>query len=286
MGVAMTKGIIRSFLLLALLVFAAGGHAVESGPSNTVGFWKLEVHPGFTQVSFPLLPANKTLNNVLGNQLTGAATAAQSDQIHRWNPATGQFQVAWYNTGTSSWEGGFSTLSEAESYWIYVPSGHPATQTLVTFGNVVESATYNMGTMIPGYNAVGSVWASPASLSQAGLTAFQGGSYLFLSDLILSYDAATGGYSYAWRTSGGAWQGTLSQFEPLKGYWIYVAPGHTGFTWSSYPHPLPADAGLAPSGIAAPILPGAPAALPAFLPPAPQPVKASAGISPVKGGAK
>ncbi len=227
--------IVASGICCLLLSVWAG--AQESGPSNTVGFWKLDVHPGFTQVSFPLLPAEKTVNNVLGNQLTGGTSVADADQIHRWNAATGQFQICWLNSETGQWEGAFSLLSEALSYWIYVQPDHPATQTIVVCGNVVEDPTYNMGQMQPGYNAVGSVWAIPAAVSQAGLDGFHGGTYMFLSDLILSYDALTGQYTYAWKDASGYWQGNLTQFEPMRGYWIYLPPGHSAFSWSNYPQP-------------------------------------------------
>jgi len=235
----MSKRLIASSTILAGLLFLGlNGAATESGPSNTVGFWKLEVGRGFTQISFPLLPADKSVNNVLGSQLTGGTTSAQSDQVLRWNAATGQFQMCWYNTAQGSWQGDFDRFSESESYWIYVQPDHPVTQTIVTFGNVVEVPYFNMGSMGPGYNAIGSVWAIAAPVSLAGLNGFLGGMYLFQSDLLMGYDAATGNYTYAWRTENGNWQGNLTQLEPLHGYWIYVAPGHPGFNWSTYPQPL------------------------------------------------
>lgn len=235
---------LRGFSVLLLtfaLLIPYPGNADQSGPSNTVGFWKTEVLHGYTQMSFPLLPEDKTVNNVLSDQLTGGVTPEESDQILRWDPVAGQFQMCWYNTDTETWEGDFDTLSEAESYWVFVRSSSPANQTIVTYGNVVETPSYDMGTMTPGYNAVGSVWASPAPIADSGLEGFEGGLYLFLSDLIMSYDAATGTYSYAWQDGNSTWQGNLTEFEPLKGYWIYVAPGHAGFNWPNYYQPNPVD---------------------------------------------
>ncbi|MCX6641362.1 MAG: hypothetical protein NTW14_12935 [bacterium] len=226
-------------LIAALVCLPCLAGAEESNPSNTVGFWKINVNRGYNQVSFPLLPADKTLNNVLGSQLTGATTLQQSDQILLWNAATGQFQTSWYNTSTSTWQGEFSEVRESESYWIYVQANHPALQTIVAAGNVVATPVYNMGIMTPGYNAIGSVWAAPVPITQAGLSGIQGGVYLFLSDQIMSYDAATGSYQYAWRTDNGTWQGNLTTLEPTKGYWIYVAPGHNSFHWTNYPQPNP-----------------------------------------------
>ncbi|MFH1863081.1 MAG: hypothetical protein ABH878_09765 [bacterium] len=234
----MAVRVILTVLVLALVGFPCWVIATESGPSNTVGFWKMNVYQGYNHVSFPLLPEDQTVNNVLGDQLTGGATQGESDQVLRWDASTGQYQICWYNSSTGNWQGGFSTFSEAESYWIYVPSNHPTQQTVVTYGNVVEESSFDMGVMIPGYNAVGSVWATSASIANAGLTGFQGGMYLFLSDLIMNYDANSGDYTYAWKTDGGIWQGSLNSFEPLKGYWLYIAPGHTGFDWSDYPQPI------------------------------------------------
>jgi hypothetical protein len=267
--------IISAVFILLAAVFCRSS-ATESLSSNTVGFWKINIHRGFTQVSFPLLPTNKTVNNVLAGQLTGGATALQSDQVLRWNHATNSFQMVWYNTGTSAWEGDFTTFAEAQSYWIYVPASHPETQTLMTFGNVVEASSFNMGSMTLGYNAVGSVWAAPAPLAQAGLGSFQGGNYLFQSDLLLSYDALTGSFSYAWKNQSGVWQGTLTQLEPLKGYWLYIAPGHTGFNWNNYPQPVMGNPSFLPLLLTIPedrvssdvpaLLPPVPAALPGSTP--------------------
>ncbi|MBU1880977.1 MAG: hypothetical protein ABIE92_11720 [bacterium] len=225
-------------LMAAAILLPCTVFATDSGPSNTVGFWKLDVQPGFTQISFPLLPDNKALNNVLSDQLTGGATVEESDQIIRWNPTSARFQIAWYNSTTSQWAGEFSELSEAEAYWVYVQPDHPAVQTIVAYGNVIEEPTYNMGAISPGYNAVGSVWAMPTSLTNAGMSGFQGGVYLFLSDLIMSYDAASGNHTYAWKNDAALWQGNLTEFEPCKGYWVYIAPGHPGFNWT-YPQPGP-----------------------------------------------
>jgi hypothetical protein len=222
----------------ALALWGSCAQATESQPSNTVGFWKLEVGRDYTQISFPLLPADKSVDNVLGDQLTGGNNPEDSDQILRWDPAAGQFQMCWFNEGTGAWEGDFDSLSESSSYWIYVQQDHPVTQTLITHGNVIETPFYIMGAMAPGYNAVGSIWAIPAPISTSGLTGFQGGLYLFQSDLIMNYDAATGSYSYAWKDGNGNWLGGLTQLEPLRGYWIYVAPGHPGFVWNNYPQPI------------------------------------------------
>jgi hypothetical protein len=173
---------------------------------------------------------------VLGDQLTGAATAQESDQVFRWNAAAGQFEVAWYNTTSGHWVGDFDQVTETESYWIYVQPDHPA-RTIVTYGNVMEDPWVSMGYIGVGYNAVGSVWAVPAPIAQAGLNEYTGGLYLFLSDLIMSYDASSGSYTYAWKNEADEWQGTLSEFEPLRGYWIFVPPTHTGFDWPLYPQP-------------------------------------------------
>ncbi len=235
----MTCRILVLIMVAGVLSFPCVSSAIESGPSNTVGYWRFDVQHGFNHISFPLLPNDKSLDMVIGDQLTGATNAAQSDQILRWDASSAQFQTAWFNTNTNLWAGQFSELSEAESYWIYVQEDHPAIQSIVAYGNVIEVPTYSMGQMNPGYNAVGSVWAATSPIATSGLDEFEGGMYLFLSDLILSYNAASNSYSYAWKDGSDEWQGGLTDFVPLAGYWIYVAPGHTGFDWNIFPQPNP-----------------------------------------------
>jgi hypothetical protein len=236
-GCAMNIKILPITRLLFALSLPILGWSAESAPSPTVGYWKLTVHHGYTQISFPLLPANKSLNYVLNGQLTPGNSASTSDQIIGWDANSQLYQVCWRNIASGNWEGDFDSLSEAKSYWIYVQPNHPAEQTLISAGHLVAFDSYDMGIILPGYNAVGSVWVTPSNIFQAGLEGFQGGLYLFNSDQILHFDALSGYYLSAWKNEAGLWQGNLMQLEPFKGYWIYISPTHPGFAWPNFPRP-------------------------------------------------
>ena len=212
----------KKFLILGIMVLFLGSLiALESGPSETVGFFKIGVPAGYTAFSVPLKVyvggvETLALSDILGDQLTGGM-AFNSDKV--WDITAGTF--AWYNTGTSTWVG-FTDFIDGHAY--YVENKHAAID-LYLSGTVVEEAC-DYGTMAVGYNAFSVNSAKEISLDDLDLlsSGFTGG-MAFNSDKIWDITAGT----FAWYNTGtSTWVG-FTTVTPTHSY--YVENKHTAFAW-------------------------------------------------------
>ena len=233
------RTIIVALVAFALFVPLAYGEVY----SNIVGLYKIDCGVGRNLVSMPFLPFNSTLDNVIGNQLTGhSLNKFLSDNIERWDPVAKAYQRAWYNTTQQKWVdwntgGAPFNFNPDESYWINIISGHAA-KTVTLLGEVSETnRTIAVGA---GRNMVAPSFPKAISLADSGLIAsgFTGHSLnKFLSDRLEWWDRVTGSYFMVWyKTTDSTWRdwdGNLAtkNLVPGEGYWIVVATGHTPFTW-------------------------------------------------------
>ena len=91
---------IAALVAFALLAPLAYGEVY----SNIVGLYKIDCGVGRNLVSMPFVPFNSSLDNVIGNQLTGAASNKNlSDNIEKWDPVAKTYLRAWYNTTQQKW---------------------------------------------------------------------------------------------------------------------------------------------------------------------------------------
>lgn len=233
------KVLIVAMVALALFVPLASAEVY----SNIVGLYKINCNVGRNLVSMPFIPFNSTLDNVIGNQLTGhSINKALSDNIERWDPVTMSYQRAWYNTTQQKWldwntGGAPFNFNPDESYWINILAGHPA-KTVTLLGEVSETnRTIAIGL---GRNMVSPSFPKEIALADSGLVAsgFTGHSInKSLSDNIEWWDNATGSYYRVWyKTSDSTWRDwsgnvTTKKIVPGEGMWVNVISGHNPFTW-------------------------------------------------------
>ncbi len=234
-------------ILLAILV-AGTAFALESGPSNPVGFFTVTVtraanSVGYNMVSFPTLPASATLANTIGAQVPGNNTSSFATTMYWYDNTSSAYSSA-YKTGTgTTWSGAFSTLESRKGYYIVLRNraGVNLSYDVVVAGDVRTTA-WDMGTIQVGYNMIGSVYAAPIRLDStrlvSGTTRMKGGISQGQSDLLMWYNGS--GFSTAYLNNSYVWQGTaITTLEPGKGYWIVRRSGRTPatFAWNDYPAP-------------------------------------------------
>jgi hypothetical protein len=213
----------KKVLIFSILVLFLGSLlALESDPSDVVGFVKITTQVGFTPFSLPFTfySGSQTfaLDDIIGAQLTGGAAPFLSDQIHPVEGGT----YGWYNN--TNWQA-LTNFTDGHAYYVYILAGHSANPIYLA-GNV-EQTSVDFGTMAVGFNPVGIREAGVVSLDNIDLlsSGFTGGAAPFLSDQIHPVEGGT----YAWH-NGTAWQG-FTTIEPGKAYNIYVLSGHTPFAW-------------------------------------------------------
>lgn len=248
------------FVLVCLLLVSTAAFALESGPSNKVGYVKFTL-PNNSYTSFGLpfvfwdVPTGNVPNygvesrkpsDIIGVQAncSGGGTA---DRILDQN--TGQF--AWRNstlgcdwTGLLETQGGDPGLMEpAKAYWYWNRSG--AQRTLVLAGEAdITGAGIPARTITAPASTLGLAtpysWRDPRELAtsqlnlvQAGLLGGTGGT----SDRVT---AQVGGSFAYYNSTTNVWAGTLTTVTPGAAYWIINKhPGHAfNYTYLANGQPI------------------------------------------------
>ncbi|MDD3051499.1 MAG: hypothetical protein PHR06_10180 [Candidatus Cloacimonetes bacterium] len=213
----------KSYFLIILL-FAGLLLAVESEPSEIVGYVKISAGVGYTAFAVPFTVYDSgvetlAISDIIGDQLTGGL-AYQSDRILDITNGT----VAWLNN-TGVWQG-FTEFTQGHAYYIH--NRHTAKDIFLS-GSVIENS-HNYGIISIGYTAfsINSVYAhslDDIDLISSGLT----GGLAYQSDRILDITNGT----VAWLNSSGVWQG----FSTLTiGHAYYIHNRHSEFTWIYNPN--------------------------------------------------
>jgi len=126
------SGLIKLFIIVALVLVATGQS--DAVPQNDViGYWTIDLQPGFNLVAFPVLPDTPTLDAVIGDRL-GAV------EVTSWDSRLGGYRWARYDPDSDQWSGNLYLLDRGTAYWLNLMdaegemsirvTGHPEVYTL------------------------------------------------------------------------------------------------------------------------------------------------------------
>lgn len=227
--------------VLALTVLVSFALALESGPSNTVGFNKVTfAGNGYTPFGLAF-----TYWDVVGGVPSyGVQSTKPSDIIGAQTtpgPPWIATEIICKNTGQSgyfdgtNWQGPLETSSSMiEGYcflgWVKNPSSED-----VVFAGEVDTSTYAVGIPIPAGDSY--TWVSfrdarmqPLGAINLETSGFLGGGAPWFSDELL--EKSTG--MAAWLHDVNGWQGTIANNEVTPGYayMIHAISGHGGYTYN------------------------------------------------------
>ena len=237
------------------IVQAMAGGSVAYG-YNPVGAYDVELRRGLNLVSLPLTPADSTIHSVIGAQLTGGESSANSDKVRFWGGE--QYEVAWlYNGPAESYRGKWISsttsmesskkLDTSESFWVDVQLNHQ--DTVFTVTGSVPMDSNKVITLRMGQNFVGSVYPVEVLLDESELYEDQvmnGGVGSGNADIIREWLGEK--YDQAWVVDGtggpmdGVWmdetgkEETTISFRPGAGYIIWIKGDNPNKTWT-YPNP-------------------------------------------------
>lgn len=226
----------KKVLIFSILVLFLGSLlALESGPSDVVGFVKITAPSNFdTALALPLEVDGQMTSVVYSDgagapYITGGPNPVFSDQIQEIGTGT----TAWYNSNTSAWMGDFA-VDVTKGYYAVIRSAHSAADIYIC--GTVDNTTIVNYAVIPanfdtaiGFREAGStVMISNIGLITAG---FQGGANPVFSDQIQELGTGT----TAWYNTGtSTWMGDFA-LTPGKAYYLIIRNGHTGLASYSYP---------------------------------------------------
>jgi len=206
----------KKYLFLTLLILSIGFLiAVESAPSQTVGYFKRTLATGgWDAISVPFGYANLSTDNILGTQF------GDSDQLI--DMTTGD--NALYIDGVG-WIGSIMELTYGHAYWVYRETTNP------------DLDYYLMGTVDPqssviqvkgndegGWSGFGLNEAVPININSLPITG------VVDSDMII--DVTTG--DNVLYIDGVGWIGSVEDLTPSHAYW-YNSMAATGFEWTYTP---------------------------------------------------
>jgi len=226
------------FVVVALLLVSSMCFALESAPSNKVGYVKIDIPtgsgtaPSYTSFGLPFVfwtvptgtnvptygTESRKPSSVIGPQ-AACGTVGSADAIMRQD--NGQF--AWRNGTACTWSGTLETSGTAlmmpgRAYWYRNKSG--TARTLILAGEADTTATGIPQDTIRGNSYCAYSWRDPRSLPVGQLNLRQAG-YLCGNVVTSDHVIPQAGGSTLWcnATGGNAWGGPTT-VEPGKAYWI------------------------------------------------------------------
>jgi hypothetical protein len=217
----------KKVLIFCILVLFLGSLiALESDPSDVVGFFKLNViQGGYTAISEPFMPhdldagGDMDLIEVLGTQW------GNLDQcLDMQSGAT-----AVYLSGSSTWVGVLAGIpfDLSHTYWIQRNAANPTFDFYLVGEVNPSSVTYSINAL--GYTAFGINEAKVVALANLG---FPTGALQNLDQLLDMQNGETAVYL----AGTGTWVGVLAStgITPTHTYWLNTTNA-TGFSWTYNP---------------------------------------------------
>ncbi len=200
----MRKLSILAVAVAALLI----GAASAADQTNVVGFWTINLEPGFNLVSFPVLPNTPTLDAVIGDRLGEV-------EVSTWDSRLNAYRWARFNPDKGRWSGNLFLLSRGAAYWINLVSA-PGQMSLRVVGHPEVYTRVDLAQLGAGWRFFGPTYGHEQPLST--IPARQSG------DLLLAWDKASERFLLSESNAQGAWTGSaVSSLLPDRGYLFHLA---------------------------------------------------------------
>ncbi len=220
----------KLLISLMAILFLSSLFALESDPSDVVGYVKRTATIGYSYFSLPFTfyaigVETMTLDDIIGDQLTGG-NILTGDRIIEIPLGT----YAYYN-GTN-WTGALTSFTDNYAYQFKVHSTH-TDQDVYLAGNVEQEVQLMPNTCVVGYSYHGIREAGEVDVSALDLldSGFTGGNILTSDRLI---DVSAGDYAY-YNTGTSLWAGSLTTTDPAEAYQVKVYSTHSSFPWTYDP---------------------------------------------------
>ncbi|MBN1421192.1 MAG: hypothetical protein JXP34_20635 [Planctomycetes bacterium] len=220
----------------------------DSSPTeNVVGIARVDVRPGRNFCAYPFrpVPEDRSLDGIVGCQLTGGLSSALADQVWIYvknplDPTLDYHAIAWRKSSDGLWyTGNLPTdivLHEGMGFVVLLPPFRSAESFYLT-GEVIES--HQPLELLKGINLVGPGCLVPTPLESTGFcTSVTGGTILAQSDLLFRLvkgAAPADDYLLAiWcKTGTGIQPVSEASYEvgPTEGFRVVIQPFHEGKYW-------------------------------------------------------
>ncbi|MBM3329829.1 MAG: hypothetical protein FJY67_10220, partial [Calditrichaeota bacterium] len=210
----MSGQIKRLLPLVMLLLGTASADAVPQ--TDVVGYWRLDLRPGYNLVAFPVLPNTPTPQEVFGD-LLGAA------EITAWDSRLGRHRVARYNPQSERWEGDLFLLARGIAYWVNLTGVRREGVRLLVTGNPELYTRFRWSSLGMGWKFYAPTFGRLQDLSDLPP---EGG-----VDILLGWNTDSHRFEMATARPGGWQSASFDRLEPDRAYLAHLtrqAPREAG----------------------------------------------------------
>ncbi len=194
----------RFILSLALLPLLVGAALAVPQP-DVVGYWTLDLRPGFNLVAFPVLPDTPTLQAVLGDHL-GAV------EVTTWDGGLGDYRWARFDPATSTWSGNLFILSRGVAYWINLTDAESPVQ-LTVVGHPEVYTQFGWNQLHFGWQYYAPTYGKPQNLADLPPEESR--------DLLFAWEPSLGMFQVAGASPQG-WRTPFERLQPDRAYLAYL----------------------------------------------------------------
>lgn len=240
-----TVTVLLALILGGSLAYGATNQVLSR---NAVGYVRVDVEA--TNLALACIPFNDvsgdeyTIAEVMGNQMAGGGSFILSDNLMKFDVASGGYVIFWKHDGTGQWRQfpqsveTTNTLAPGEGFWL--KNNQDTNQTVYLMGEVPDEVTAPTQdvVLVEGLQFMSYGYPVEREINDLSLTgtAHRGGSFL-LSDNIITWDPGIKNYKTYWLPSSGGWRlfpegsDTTNTLKPGEGAWFKRYTGQGTFTW-------------------------------------------------------
>ncbi len=193
-------------LLLTVAFLLTASYFADAEPQrDVVGFWTLELNPGFNLVAFPVLPDLPTPRDVIGSRLG-------SVEITTWDRGHGSYRWVRYNPETAAWVGDLYLLDRGVAYWINLKDTDDPQQLVIT-GHPERYRKFRWSRLNAGWDFYSPTYGKVQNLQNLPPEKH--------NDLLISWNRQSAQFELAHASADGEW--LANEFDSIYPDQAYIA---------------------------------------------------------------
>ncbi len=194
--------ILKLIIVLTILLPLSLGAVTQQ---DVVGFWTFNLEPGFNLVTFPLLPDNPTIQNVIGDRLSNS-------EISTWDNRLERFRYSKFDSESGRWSGDLFILNRGTAYWINIVGEDP--KQMVLTGKPEQYIQFNWTQLDHGWNFYAPTIGKSESLSDLPPA--------HSDDLLIGWNSQEKLFNLI-EAKDDSWSiGEFEELSPDRGYIVYL----------------------------------------------------------------
>jgi hypothetical protein len=193
-------------IVIVALIFGIAGQTEAVPQRDVIGYWTIDLQPGFNLVAFPVLPDTPTLSAVIGDRL-GAV------ELTTWDSRIGGYRWARFDPDSDQWSGNLYILDRGRAYWINLLEAEGEMSIRVT-GHPEVYTRFEWRSLGTGWKYYGPTIGKDQNLREVSPTS--------ANDILLRFDHESGKFNLAQANERRHWiSSDFTVLAPDEGYLVH-----------------------------------------------------------------